>query len=288
MSLELSILIPAFNDQSGLELLLPQLLPAAQALNIPFEVIVIDDGSSTPLGLGSFAQGPVRVTRHSRNRGYGAAIKTGIRQASGKYILIMDADNQHDPKHLGAFYERVQTCDMVVGMRSHYNASPLWRRPGRFLLRLLFNSMAPYPIKDINCGYRCARRDIIRKFMSFCSDGFSFSISSSMILMGRGYNVDFIDVEVRKRLGSPSTVKISTGLQTLILIIRLVVLTNPLRFFLPISLFFIFLGSAWSIPYALQGKGISVGAEFLWITGLLTFFFGVIADQISGLIKSNE
>ena len=285
MEPRLSVVIPAFNDQAGLDVLLPRLQDVLRGMNVPCEIVVVDDGSKDPVvGRGLRPETAFRVVRHARNRGYGAALKTGIRAAAGAYVLIMDADNQHDPADIPRFYVRAQGCDMVVGLRRSQRSSPLWRRPGKLFLTWLLNSMSPTPVPDINCGFRCVRRDAILRHLDLCSDAFSFSLSSTVLMLNRGHAVEFEEIDVRERIGT-SSVRVRTGLQAVVLIIRLVVYTTPLRFFLPISLALVLTGIAWTTPYVLLGRGVSVGGLFLMITGMLTFFFGVLADQLSQLIR---
>ncbi|MFI5348159.1 MAG: glycosyltransferase family 2 protein [Elusimicrobiota bacterium] len=285
MEPRLTVVIPAFNDQAGLDVLLPRLQDVLREMNVPSEILVVDDGSVEPIvGRGVRSDSAFRIIRHRRNQGYGAALKTGIRAAEGAYVLIMDADNQHNPDDIPRFFARAQGCDMVVGLRRSQRSSPMWRRPGKMFLTWLLNSMSPIPVPDINCGFRCIRREAILRHLDLCSNAFSFSVSSTVLMLNRGHDVRFEEVDVRERIGT-SSVRMRTGLQTIILIIRLVVYTTPLRFFLPISFVLVLLGIAWTTPYALMGRGISVGGLFLLVTGMLTFFFGIIADQLSELIK---
>ncbi len=285
MELRLSIVIPVFNDQAGLDVLLPRLQDVLMGINVPSEIIVVDDGSTVPIvGHERRSNTAFRIIKHRRNRGYGAALKTGIRAATGAYALIMDADNQHDPADIPRFFARAQGCDMVVGLRRSQRSSPLWRRPGKLFLTWLLNSMSATPVPDINCGFRCVRRDAILRHLDLCSDAFSFSVSSTVLMLNYGHAVEFEEIDAHERIGI-SSVRIRTGLQTIILIIRLVVYTTPLRFFLPISFALVLAGGVWTTPYVLMGRGISVGGLFLIIAGMLTFFFGVLADQLSELIK---
>jgi len=280
MPAALSVVVPAYNDQAGLDALLPELTRAAAALRAPCEVLVVDDGSDAPV-----ADFPgVKRLRHRRNRGYGAAIKTGVRAAEGAFVLVMDADHQHDPAYLEAFFARARDCDMVVGERASQRTSPLWRRPGKRLLTLLLNALSPRPVRDINCGLRCFRREAILEVLDLCSDGFSFSLSSTVLMLDRGFDVRFEPVAVRPRIGA-STVRLATGFQTVLLVVRLVVLTSPLRFFLPIGAALFAAGAAWTAPYVLRARGVSVGGLLLMIAGMLSFFFGVIAEQLAALLK---
>jgi hypothetical protein len=98
----------------------------------------------------------------------------------------------------------------------------------------------------------------------------------------RHYQVEYVPITVEKRVGT-STVKLSTGFSTLMLIVRLAALFDPLRVFLPLSLLVITIGILWGIHYALAGFGISIGSMLAIVTGILLFMLGILTDQISQL-----
>jgi len=103
-----------------------------------------------------------------------------------------------------------------------------------------------------------------------------------MVLFNRGYRVAYIPIEVQKRVGK-SAVSITTGLDTLILILRLAALLDPLRVFIPISALIGGAGICWGIPYALAGRGVSIASMIAIVTAILLFWLGVLCDQISQL-----
>jgi glycosyltransferase involved in cell wall biosynthesis len=285
MGTELSVVIPAYNDQAGLEVLLPEAAAALSELGVPWEIVVVDDGSQPPIVRpASVPPARLRLIRHALNRGYGAALKTGIRAAAGAFVVAMDADHQHDPADIARFYARAQGRDMVVGLRSHHRDSPLWRRPGKLFLTWLLNSMSPRRIADINCGFRCIRREAILKHLDLCADGFSFSLSSTVLMLHRGADVEFEAVATRERIGK-SSVRVKTGLQTIILIIRIVVFTSPMRLFLPLSAVLFLAGVAWTTPCVLRREGVISAGIFLMLAGLLSFLLGVLPRQFPGLFK---
>ncbi len=284
---KVSIVIPTFNDQFGLKKVLVELFDEGRSTDSFKDVIVVDDGSEPPIFLPSVKAGRIRLIRHAKNKGYGSAIKTGIRAAQSEFILLMDADGQHDPNDIPALLEKAPDVDLVVGIRPNSKTSPLWRRPGKWILTRMLNSLAPMKLRDINCGFRCFRRESILKILPLCSNRFSFSISSTMLCLSLDYAVDFVPVNPRMRSGT-STMSWTTGLDTVLLIIRMIVLVEPLRFFLPISFFLLATGFIWALPYALQGKGLSVGALFLMLASLIVFLLGVLSEQITAVWKSRR
>ena len=222
------------------------------------------------------------VIRHRRNKGYGAALKSGIRATESEFVLTLDADGQYDPGVILKLWDKAGDYDMVSGRRTQVLHSSLWRMPGKWLLGWMANYLAKQTIPDLNSGLRLFRTDVIKKYLHICPMGFSFSTTSMMALLSRGYNVGFVPVEVRKRAGH-STVNVSTGLETIILILRVAALFNPLRLFIPLSGFSFLSGTVWGAIYIIKGRGLSTGSMLAVFTAILLFSLGLICDQISQL-----
>jgi glycosyltransferase involved in cell wall biosynthesis len=273
----LTVIIPAFNEASGLAGVLQSLKALSNVM--VREIIVIDDGSSDETAVIAEAAG-VRLIRHHRNLGYGASLKTGIRAARTKYMLTMDADGQHRADDVVRLWERVDDHDMVIGQRTNLIHSPLWRMPGKWLLGLMAQYLTRARIPDLNSGFRILRKDVASKYLHLCPRGFSFSTTMTMALLSRGYDVTFVPIELQKRVGK-STVSISTGFETLVLLIRISALFDPLRIFIPASLGIGVAGIVWGLPYAFSGRGISVGAMLAIVTAVVLFALGLLSDQIS-------
>jgi hypothetical protein len=171
---------------------------------------------------------------------------------------------------------------MVVGQRTRPVHSSWWRMPGKWLLGYLASYLIRRKIPDLNSGLRLIRRDVALKYLSLCPSRFSFSTTITMALLSQGYNVTYIPIQVEKRVGK-STVSVATGLDTIILILRIAALFNPLRIFVPASVLIGVAGVLWGIPYALAGHGISVGSTLAIITSILLFGIGLLCDQVSQL-----
>ncbi len=275
----LTVIIPAFNEAPALK----SVLQGIQTPDFGFvrEIIVVDDGSSDETASVARESG-VRLIRHHKNMGYGAAIKTGVRAAQTEYVLTMDGDGQHRPEDVQRLWQTAEDHDMVVGQRSGLRQSPLWRMPGKWFLWAMANYLARFRIPDLNSGLRLIRRDVALKYLHLCPSGFSLSTTITMALLSRGYRVVYVPIEVRKRVGK-SSVSIRSGLDTIILILRITSLFDPLRVFIPASLLSGTVGILWGLPYALAGRGVSVGALLAIVTAILLFGLGLLCDQISQL-----
>ncbi len=275
-------MIPAYNEEAGIGATLTALLAARPATVV--EIIVVDDGS-TDRTAAIAAEAGVRVLRHPNNRGYGASLKTGIREATGDHILTMDADGQHRMEDVASMCQAVSVPDApecVIGHRQRLVHSPLWRMPGKWFLTRLAQTLIQRKIPDLNCGLRIIKREVALRYARICPNGFSFSTTITMALMSRGYGVSFIPIQVDKRVGK-STVSARTGFQTILLVIRLATLFNPLRIFLPLSAIFVLGGGAWAVPYLLDGRGLTVASLLAIMTGVLLFALGLICDQVAQL-----
>lgn len=277
-----TIVIPAHNEEGAIGAVLSALRGTTHpALR---EVIVVDDGSSDRTREIAEASG-VRVIRQPSNRGYGAALKAGIRAASSEYVLTMDADGQHRIEDVLKVCDAVSgdaPADCVIGHRTKLMHSPLWRMPGKWFLTHLARVLTRKEIRDLNSGLRAMRRDVIMRYMHLCPAGFSFSTTSTFALASRGYRVEFVPIQVERRVGK-SSVSVATGFQTILLILRLASLFNPLRVFLPLALLFIVGGAAWTVPYLLRGQGVTVAAMLSVLTGVTLFGLGLICDQVAQL-----
>jgi glycosyltransferase involved in cell wall biosynthesis len=279
---QITIVIPAHNEEGAIGNVLTALfgaLPASVA-----EVIVVDDGSTDRTAELAEAAN-ARVLRQPRNRGYGASLKAGIKAARTEFVLTMDADGQHRLEDVAKLCDTMsgsQPPDCVIGHRTRLVHSPLWRMPGKWFLTRLARVLTQREIRDLNCGLRVMRRDVIMRYMHLCPSGFSFSTTSTIALASRGDHVEFVPIRVEPRIGK-SAVSVATGFQTILLVLRLASLFNPLRVFLPLSLFFILGGLLWTIPYLMDGQGVTVASMLAVLTGVTLFGLGLICDQVAQL-----
>ena len=281
----LSVVIPAYNEGPVIGTILDAILDLARLYH--WEVIVVDDGSTddTTEKVDQRADGHfLKLLRHPYNQGYGAAVKTGIRAAHADLVATMDSDGQHNPEDLLNLLPLAEEYKLVVGERPGLLHSKLWRMPGKWILNGLANYLTGRKIPDLNSGMRLFHKDVVKKYLHLCANGFSFSTTSTLIFFNRRYAVTYVPITIRQRSrGAKSTVNLNTGFDALVLILRIASLFQPLRIFIPTSGLFVVMGILWSLPYILLLRGVSVGALLLILTGLLLFFFGLLTDQVAQL-----
>ena len=239
-----SVVIPARNEAVSIGRVVAELRRAQPSLS---EILVIDDGSTDGTGEAAEAAGAT-VIRHPRSRGYGSSLKSGIAAAGGEFILTVDGDGQHGAGDVHALLQQARPYDLVTGHRTRRHHTTIWRLPGKWLLTRFCRYLVRQPIPDLNCGLRVYRRRTIARYARLCSDGYSFTATSLVLL-------------------------------------RLATLVDPLRVFLPVSGIAAVAGIAWGVPYAAHGRGISVGALLLLLTALLLFAVGLLSDQIAQMRK---
>ena len=285
---DLTIVIPAYNEEQALSFFLPELINFCRTKGC--RLIIVNDGSkdNTRALLSQYDNTPFFVSLHHKvNRGYGGAIKTGIDAAETPYVITIDADGQHRLEDVSALYEALikNDADMVVGCRKKHKESR-YRKTGKALIRFIATLLMPIHIQDLNSGMKIYHTNLARQYMQLCPDNMAFSDISTLIFINQRHLVLEHPITVVPRTTGESTISTKTAFDTVMEILHIVTLFNPMRIFLPPALFFLLFSAIWGIPILLSGEGISVGTLFLFVTGLIFFFLGLIAEQLA-LIRKN-
>jgi glycosyltransferase involved in cell wall biosynthesis len=276
---KISIVIPAYNEETGLKPTLEKL--TSQEWYKDHEIIVVDDGSTDATYDVAKSFG-VKVARHNTNKGYGAALKTGIRKSSGDKVVLMDSDGQHDPTYLPELFKMLDDHDMVIGTRTADSHQVKTRQAGKKVIRWVGEYLVEQKLPDYNSGFRGFDKELIEKMLHIMPNGFSFSTTSTLAFLKEGYTIGTFPIVVEERKGRASSVKFfKDGGKTIMLILRIIMLFNPLKIFLPASLLTIMAGVGFGIYGYIATERFSNGAIVLTILGMFLFFIGLVADQIS-------
>jgi glycosyltransferase involved in cell wall biosynthesis len=272
---QVSVVIPAYNEAEGIAAVVAEVRGGP-----PWrEVIVVDDGSTDGTGERAEAAG-ARVVRHPYNKGNGAAVKTGIREARGEVVLLLDGDGQHDAAEALALVTPIGVHDMMIGARTSRDQTVV-RAVGNALFKGLASWLTGREIPDLTSGFRAARRDRLLEVLHLLPNGFSYPTTSCLAFLKAGYNVGFAPVRVRPRVGT-SKIKVGRdGVRFLLIIFKVVTLYSPLKVFFPVSAASLLLGlvyGAWNV-YA-HGK-IPMGAALLIQLAVVVFLFGLVSEQIA-------
>ena len=287
---QLSLIIPAYNEAENLKIILPPFIAFCDQHK--WEIIIINDGSTdnTKEILGTFVVSDhFTVIHHKLNRGYGAAVKSGILACKTEYTITIDADGQHQMEDVEKLFARLKAsdADMVVGSRKGIRSASYARGFGKGLIRMLAKMLMPVPIHDINSGMKIYRTDLAKKYLYLTPDTMAYSDILTLIFINNRHLVLEVPITIIGRMKGRSTIGIQTAFQTVMEIINIVILFNPMKIFLPLSIICILITLTWGIPFIIMGRGVSTGTLLGIVSGLLFFLLGLIAEQLS-LIRRKQ
>ena len=281
----LSIVIPAYNEEEALKDFLPEVLSFCKEHG--YQLIVTNDSSTdgTRAILDAVEEPEIFTPIHHKvNRGYGGALKTGIRAATTDYVITIDADGQHVLEDVARLHRLIDEsdADMIVGNRDR-NPQSLYRQFGKGLIRWLAKLLMPLPVRDINSGIKICHTELSKRYLNFCPDSMAYSDTITLVFVAQRHLVLEEPVSLRPRIGGVSTITAKVALVTVLELIHIVVLLNPMRVFLPLAVFFVLFGGIWNIPIFLRGEGVSTGAMMLIVSGLIFFLLGLITALLSNI-----
>jgi glycosyltransferase involved in cell wall biosynthesis len=274
---EISVILPVYNEAQNIEALLKDL----RALGLPSsETIVVDDGSTDASGEIAARSG-ARVIRHPYNIGNGAAIKTGIRTARGRLLVLLDGDGQHRVDDLPNLLKEAGRYHMVVGARA--KGSKL--RFHRYVANLVYNRLASlitkFKVEDLTSGLRVLSRKDALRYIDLLPNTFSYPTTLTLAFLRSGLTVKYIPVQTLYRAGQSKISLIADGVRFLLIITKIATLFAPFRVFLPVSGFFFFTGVAYYVyTYATEGRFTNM-AVFLLTTAVIIFMLGLVSEQIA-------
>lgn len=281
--MDLTILIPVYNEAATLRQVVPEICQFGKAHGIA--LIWINDGSTDESAdiIQELAEHGT-VETHKIRRGYGGALKSGIRAAKTRYVISIDADGQHHlPDVITLLKVREeQDADMVTGRRAACDDSP-YRRVGKAALHFISEWLIPLHVQDINTGMKLYRRDLAMQYIDLLPNSMAYSDTVLFAFIYQRRKVVEHPITIKKRMGGQSTITTRTAFQTLYEILSIVMLFNPIRIFLPLALFSFLLGVLWGIPFLVRGRGVPVASGVLIISSVVCFLIGLVAQQVSGV-----
>ena len=273
-----SIIVPAFNEGPSISTLVDGLAATAGWR----EIIVVDDGSSDDTAAQASAAGAT-VIRHPYNKGNGAAVKTGIRQAKGRFVLIIDADGQHRPADALRLTSGLSAYDLVVGARSGVSQATLFRRFGNWLLNSLASFLAGCEIPDLTSGFRAARRDCLLEFLHLLPNGFSTPTTTTLAFIRAGYSVSFEPIDALQRQGSSKIRLGPDGLRFFLILLKVITIFSPLRLFVPISVAAFLTGVGYALWTIATQSHVTNSSVLLILLSVVILLMGLISEQIASL-----
>lgn len=273
-----SVIIPAFNEGPSIA----GVVAAMASAGAWREIIVVDDGSSDDTSAHARGAGAV-VVRHPYNKGNGAAVKSGIRRASGEFVLIIDGDGQHRAADAQRLVARLGEYDLVVGARSAATQATQARRIGNDALNRFASYLTSRHIPDLTSGFRAARRECLLEFLHLLPNGFSTPTTTTLAFIKGGYNVAFEPTEAGARVGDSKIRLARDGTKFFVIILKIVTLFSPLRVFLPIALASFVLGTGYAMWTIATQMRITNSSVLLIMLAVVVFLVGLVSEQISTL-----
>ena len=273
-----SIIVPALNEAEAVGDLVRALRGSA-----PWhEVIVVDDGSTDGTGERAREAGAI-VVRHPYNKGNGAAVKSGVRRATGDAILIVDGDGQHRPGDAVRLVTRLDEYDLVVGARSAATQATMARRLGNALLNRLATYLTDREIPDLTSGFRAARRECMLEFLHLLPNGFSTPTTTTLAFIKAGYSVAFEPIDAEQRQGKSKIKLARDGAKFFLILLKIITIFSPLKIFVPVSLVTFLLGFGYAIWTAVRQSHVTNSSVLLILLAVVIFLVGLVSEQISAL-----
>ena len=274
---DISIIIPAYNESATIG----DIIKKIKELYPESEVIVVNDGSSDNTAEAAKDAGAI-VYSHPYNIGNGAAIKSGIRIASGETLVFMDGDGQHNPEDIGRMLECFPEYDMVVGARPKGKQVSLFRGAGNRILNWLAGYVARFRVQDLTSGFRAVKAEIAYNLLYLLPNTYSYPTTITLGVLRSGRSLKYIPIDInRRKKGSSNISLFRDGVRFFMIITKICALYSPFRIFLPISFLIFLVGvSYYMYTYFTSGRFTNMSA-LLFTTSILVFLMGLISEQIT-------
>jgi glycosyltransferase involved in cell wall biosynthesis len=276
---DISIIIPVYNESATIGIVVNKI----KALYPSFEVIVVNDGSGDNTAEIAQSAGAI-VYSHPYNIGNGAAIKSGIRIASGEILVFMDGDGQHNPEDIGRMLEFFPEYDMVVGARARGGQVSLFRGIGNKALNWLASYVSKYRVQDLTSGFRAVKTEIAHNLLYLLPNTYSYPTTMTLGVLRSGRSVKYIPITIQQRKNGVSNIKVSRdGVRFFMIITKICALFSPFRIFLPLSVLIFCLGMTnYIFSYITSGRFTNMSV-LLFTTSVIVFLMGLISEQITQL-----
>ncbi len=275
----ISIIIPVYNEQDSVAATIERIKKVMKGEKHQYEIIAVNDGSTDKTEKILKQIIGIRTITQPYNLGYGAALKTGLRNAKGDWVLITDADGTYPVESIPELMKYAGQYDMVVGERAGKNV-PNMRKPAKAIIGLLANILTGKKIPDLNSGFRVFRKEVAMQFMHLYPSGFSFTITITLACLTNSHTVKYVPIEYSKRQGKSAINPIRDFVGFLTLIVRILTYFEPLKFFLTPAILLILAGIGYGAYQLATISNIAQLPVLLVLAGLQIGLLGLVADLI--------
>ncbi len=271
-----TIAIPAYNEEAAIGTTVSKI----RRLYPDYQVLVVDDGSIDKTANRALEAG-AEVIRHPYNIGNGAAVKTAIRNANGKYVVLMDGDGQHRPEDIARLLKEITIYDMVVGARDSSGQASLGRRMANWCYNKLASYVGKFPIKDLTSGFRVFETSTVRRYLYLFPNTFSYPTTSTLAYLRSGLTIKYVPIQVKKRIGKSKISILKDGVRFVLIILRIATLFSPLRVFVPVSVSFFLLGLFYYLYTFIFSHRFTNMSALLLSVSVMVFLLGLVSEQIT-------
>lgn len=281
-NLNLSIIIPAYNEEKALADVLSSLSNTMDNFGVVYEIIAVND-CSTDKSAEILKKFPaVKTVTHTCNKGYGASLKTGIKNSQYDWVAIIDGDGTYPIDALPAMMEETERYEMIIGARDKNSEGiHISRKHSKMFLNRFAGYLANKKIPDLNSGMRIFKKEIALNYWELFPNRFSFSTTLTMVSLSHGYETIFFPISYHKRKGR-SSIKPTDFFSFLKLVVKLSLFFRPLKVFGPLSLaiFSVAIIVLASFLIGITSKFLDTTFVTLVALAIQTFFFGLLAEIV--------
>jgi glycosyltransferase involved in cell wall biosynthesis len=280
--------MPAYNESNCIYQVLSDFVPFVQKNN--FKLIIVNDASTdtTKQIAEKFVDGSyIKLINHKVNRGYGGAIKSGIKICDTDYVITVDSDGQHQVSDVLNLYNQIliKDADMIVGQRIGDLHSTKIRSLGKFLIKLFIRLIVKVPVKDINSGMKIYKTTLAKRAIMLSPSGMAFSDVMTISFYHLGYYLIEIPITVKSRISGESTITYKTAFETIREILFIAIVFSPYRFFSLMSMVTLSISFGWGLKFVLEGKGVTTGTSIGILLAVILWSLGVITQLIASIRK---
>jgi len=272
---KVSIILPAYNEEQSIG----HSVTKIKILYPNYEILVIDDGSTDNTAQIAMDAG-AKVWSHPYNIGNGAAVKSGIRRASGEYLIMMDADGQHNPADISKLLEHKGLYDMAVGARTSDSQTSSHRNFANWVFNKLATYVSKFKVQDLTSGFRMVKRETALKFTYLLPNTFSYPTTITLAYLRSGRSIKYVPIQTKARKGKSKIKLFRDGIRFLLIITKIATLFSPLRIFLPVSFFFFLTGNTYYAYTFYIGHRFTNMTALLLSTSIIIFMMGLVSEQI--------
>ncbi len=282
--MDLTIIIPCHNEAGNLPSLIEDIQSVMDGRPESYEILIVDDASTDDTAKVA-ADAGARVVSHPYNLGNGAAVKSGIRTASGEIVLMMDGDGQHRPEVIPSILEELKSYDLVVGARSTGSHAGMHRFAANTIYNWLASYVTKFRILDLTSGFRATRRATALRYLYLLPNTFSYPTTMTMAYLRSGLSLKYIPIDAPPRgKGTKSKIRLfSDGTRFFLIITKIATIFSPFRVFLPISAALFLTGSGYYMYTFFTMHRFTNMSMLLLMSSIIIFMLGLVSEQISQL-----